>query len=67
MNRPASFGHDFRIGKSSKDASLDVLSVTGPLVSALGNDDAIFDSSGSFLILFRNPDGISILVISAIR
>ena len=31
MNRPASLGHDFRIGKSSNDASVDVISVTGPM------------------------------------
>ncbi len=67
MKRPASFGHDLRIGKSSKDASSDVISITGPLDSSLGNDAVIFESSGSFFILFRNPDGTSIFVISAIR
>ena len=67
IKRPASFGHDFKIGKSSKDAEFDVTSVTGPLFSSLGNESAIFESSGSFLILFRNPDGISIFVISTIR
>ena len=33
----------------------------------LGNDAVIFVSSGSFLILFSNPDGMSIFVISVIR
>ena len=67
MKRPASSGQDFIIGKSPNDAVLDVISVTGPLVSSLGNDSVIFESSGSFLILFRKPDGISIFVISTIR
>ena len=67
MNRPASLGHDFIIGKSSNDASVDVISVTNPLDSNFGNDAVIFESSGNFLILFRIPDGISIFVISVIR
>jgi len=41
--------------------------VKGYDMPALGNDEAIFESSGSFFILFRKPDGTSIFVISAIR
>ena len=67
MNCPASFGHDFRIGKSPKDALFDVISVTGPLVSSLGNDAVIFVSSGNFFNLFNRPVGTSIFVISVIR
>ena len=51
MKRPASFGHDFMIGRSSKDASVDVTSVTNPFDCDFGNDAAIFENSGSFLIL----------------
>ena len=67
MKRPASLGHDFMIGKSSNDASVDVTSVTNPLDCDLGNDAVIFESSGSFLILFNKPDGISIFVMSVMR
>ena len=67
MKRPASSGHDFMIGKSSNEASVDVTSVTNPLDCDLGNDAVIFESSGSFLILFNKPDGISIFVMSVIR
>ena len=66
MNLPASFGHDFKIGMSSNDASLEVNSVTGPLFSNFGKDSVIFDNSGNFLILLRKPDGISIFVMSTI-
>ena len=66
INRPASLGHDLIIGKSSNDASVDVTSVTNPLDSILGKEAVIFESSGSFFILFRNPDGMSIFVISVI-
>ena len=48
MKRPASSGHDFMIGKSSNEASVDVTSVTNPLDCDLGNDAVIFESSGSF-------------------
>ena len=67
MNRPASLGHDFIIGKSSNDASVDVTSITNQLDSDFGNDAVIFESSGNFLILFRSPDCISIFVISVMR
>ncbi len=66
INRPASFGQDFKIGMSSNDASVEVTSVTGPFTSDFGNDAVIFESSGSFFILFKKPDGISIFVISTI-
>ena len=60
--------HLTAISKLNQDASVDdVNSVTGPLVSDFGNEAVIFVSSGNFFILFSNPDGTSIFVISAMR
>jgi len=58
--------YDFKIGRSLNDAEFEVNSVTGPLPSNFGNDSVILDNSGSFLILFRMPDGMSIFVMSTI-
>ena len=41
--------------------------VKGSDMPVLGNEAVILVSSGSFLILFNNPDGMSIFVMSAIR
>ena len=67
MNFPASLCHVFKIGIFSNDGESLTTSVTGPLFSSFGKVSDIFDSSGSFFILFRNPDGISIFVKSTIR
>ena len=55
MNRPASLGHDFIIGKSSNDASVDVTSVTNPLDSDFEKEYPDFDWKNT--PAYKHPGG----------